>query len=122
MHKDVPIAKLALISQEVAPELENELIEKASKADIVIVGTSFRSHSGQVGLLTEQQIAVVEKIVRLGKKVIAVVSNPYVAGSTSLRRNSVCCYSTSKVSVQAASDVIPRSSRTERKASGHYSR
>lgn len=106
LHKDVPIAKLALISQEVAPELENELIEKASKADIVIVGTSFRSHSGQVGLLTEQQIAVVEKIVRLGKKVIAVVSNPYVAAQLPFVGTVICCYSTSKVSVQAASDVI----------------
>lgn len=83
-----------------------ELLGKASAADAVVVGTSFRSYAGQVGLLTTAQIDLLRRIKSINPNMVAIVSNPYVSSEIDFIGTVLCCYSTSKVAVKAAVDVL----------------
>lgn len=102
----VPQAELALFSPDINKEQEAELVRRAKEADVVIVGTSFRSRSGQVGMLTRQQLDALYAVHEVNPNVIAVVSNPYVTAQLKFIGTVLCCYSTSQVAVEAAVDVL----------------
>jgi len=106
IKESVPQAEFNLFAQDITPEQEEEIFTQAKNADIIIVGTSFRSRSGQVGLLTEGQLKLLKRICEVNKNVIAVISNPYVAAQINFIGTVVCCYSTSKVAVEGAVNVI----------------
>ena len=75
-------------------------------ADVIVIGTSFRSRSGQVGLLTDAQIDLLKQMHKVNPNIIAVVSNPYVSAQIQFIDTVLCCYSTSQVAVEAAVRVI----------------
>lgn len=97
---------LTLFAPDVDEEQTKEFVAKAKEADVVVFGTSFRSRSGQVGLLTEEQLKALKAVHEVNPNMIAVISNPYVAAQLPFIDSIVCCYSTSSVAVQAAVDVI----------------
>ena len=99
-------AELALFSQDATKEEEQALVAQAKESDIVIVGTSFRSRSGQVGLLTQRQLEILKAIHTVNPNIIAVISNPYVSAQLDFIDTIVCCYSTSRVAVDAAVNVL----------------
>lgn len=102
----VPQAELALFSPDATDEQIAQLSEQAKAADIVVFGTSFRSRSGQVGLMTNRQLEALKTVHAANPNMIAVVSNPYVASQLPFVDTIVCCYSTSSVAVEAAVNVI----------------
>lgn len=106
LAKYVPQAQLALFAPDATDEQIAELAKQAKAADIVVFGTSFRSRSGQVGLMTERQLDALKAVHAANPNMIAVVSNPYVASQLPFVDEIVCCYSTSSVAVEAAVDVI----------------
>ena len=106
LAKYVPQAQLALFAPDATDEQIAELAKQAKAADIVVFGTSFRSRSGQVGLMTERQLEALKAVHSANPNMIAVVSNPYVASQLPFVDEIVCCYSTSSVAVEAAVDVI----------------
>ena len=106
LEKYVPQAQLAHFSADITEEQAAELAEKAASADVVVFGTSFRSRSGQVGLLTAAQVDALRRIHDANPCMIAVVSNPYVSAQLGFVDSIVCCYSTSAVAVEAAVDVL----------------
>ena len=106
LAKHVPQAELALFAPDATDEQIEELAKQAKAADIVVFGTSFRSRSGQVGLMTERQLDALKAVHAANPNMIAVVSNPYVASQLPFVDEIVCCYSTSSVAVEAAVDVI----------------
>ncbi len=106
LAKYVPQAQLALFAPDATDEQIAELAKQAKAADIVVFGTSFRSRSGQVGLMTKRQLDALKAVHAANPNMIAVVSNPYVASQLPFVDEIVCCYSTSSVAVEAAVDVI----------------
>lgn len=106
LAKYVPQAQLALFAPDATDEQIAELAKQAKAADIVVFGTSFRSRSGQVGLMTKRQFDALKAVHAANPNMIAVVSNPYVASQLPFVDEIVCCYSTSSVAVEAAVDVI----------------
>lgn len=106
LAKYVPQAQLALFAPDATDEQIAELAKQAKAADIVVFGTSFRSRSGQVGLMTKRQLDALKAVHAAKPNMIAVVSNPYVASQLPFVDEIVCCYSTSSVAVEAAVDVI----------------
>lgn len=106
LAKYVPQAQLALFAPDATDEQIAELAKQAKDADIVVFGTSFRSRSGQVGLMTKRQLDALKDVHAANPNMIAVVSNPYVASQLPFVDEIVCCYSTSSVAVEAAVDVI----------------
>lgn len=106
LAKYVPQAQLALFAPDATDEQIADLAKQAKDADIVVFGTSFRSRSGQVGLMTERQLEALKAVHSANPKMIAVVSNPYVASQLPFVDEIVCCYSTSSVAVEAAVNVI----------------
>ena len=106
LAKYVPQTQLALFAPDATDEQIAELAKQAKAADIVVFGTSFRSRSGQVGLMTERQLDALKAVHAANPNMIAVVSNPYVASQLPFVDEIVCCYSTSSVAVEAAVDVI----------------
>lgn len=106
LAKYVPQAQLALFAPDATDEQIAELAKQAKAADIVVFGTSFRSRSGQVGLMTKRQLDALKAVHAVNPNMIAVVSNPYVASQLPFVDEIVCCYSTSSVAVEAAVDVI----------------
>ena len=106
LAKYVPQAQLALFAPDATDEQISELAKQAKAADIVVFGTSFRSRSGQVGLMTKRQLDALKAVHAANPNMIAVVSNPYVASQLPFVDEIVCCYSTSSVAVEAAVDVI----------------
>jgi beta-N-acetylhexosaminidase len=101
-----PNAKFSLFADQMNEKQIQELLEKASLVDAVVVGTSFRSYAGQVGLLTTAQINLLQRIKGINPNMIAVVSNPYVSAEIDFIGTVLCCYSTSKVAIKAAIDVL----------------
>ena len=106
LAKYVPQAQLALFAPDATDEQIAELAKQAKAADIVVFGTSLRSRSGQVGLMTKRQLDALKAVHAANPNMIAVVSNPYVASQLPFVDEIVCCYSTSSVAVEAAVDVI----------------
>ena len=106
LAKYVPQAQFALFAPDATDEQIAELAKQAKAADIVVFGTSFRSRSGQVGLMTKRQLDALKAVHAANPNMIAVVSNPYVASQLPFVDEIVCCYSTSSVAVEAAVDVI----------------
>ena len=106
LAKYVPQAQLALFAPDATDEQIAELAKQAKATDIVVFGTSFRSRSGQVGLMTKRQLDALKAVHAANPNMIAVVSNPYVASQLPFVDEIVCCYSTSSVAVEAAVDVI----------------
>ena len=106
LKNEIPTAELDLFEQEISEENRNRLLEKAKAFDVIIVGTSFRSRSGQVGLLTDSQIDLLRQMHEVNPNIIAVVSNPYVSAQLRFIDAILCCYSTSQVAVEAAVNVL----------------
>lgn len=106
LKETIPSAQLDLFSQQVDEDHKARLLKKAAEADVIIIGTSFRSRSGQVGLLTDPQIELLRQIHEVNQNIIAVVSNPYVSAQIRFIDTILCCYSTSQVAVEAAVNVI----------------
>ena len=106
LKESIPTAELDLFSQEQDEQHTAILLEKAKMADVIVIGTSFRSRSGQVGLLTDAQIDLLKQMHEVNPNIIAVVSNPYVSAQIQFIDTVLCCYSTSQVAVEAAVRVI----------------
>ena len=102
----VPQAQLTLFSPDASDEQIAEIAAQAKEADVVVFGTSFRSRSGQVGLLTDRQLAALKAVHDVNPNMIAVVSNPYVISQLPFIDEAICCYSTSSVAVEAAVNVL----------------
>lgn len=102
----VPQAQLTLFSPDASDEQIAEIAAQAKEADVVVFGTSFRSRSGQVGLLTDRQLAALKAVHDVNPNMIAVVSNPYVVSQLPFIDEAICCYSTSSVAVEAAVNVL----------------
>lgn len=82
------------------------VIKVAEGYDVILVGTSFRSYSGQVGLLTQSQVNLLKKVCEVNRRVIFIVSNPYVIAELPFAGTILVNYSTARVSVEATLDVI----------------
>ncbi|MCX6993415.1 MAG: glycoside hydrolase family 3 C-terminal domain-containing protein [Kiritimatiellaeota bacterium] len=82
------------------------LLAHAQTAEVIFIGTAFRSKSGQTGLLTAGQVSLMKEINALGKTVVYIVSNPYVLAELPFADTVLVAYGNNYTSIKAAADVV----------------
>jgi len=98
--------KFELFKGDIDETQKKALLDSAGRADTIIISTSFRSHAGQVGLLTQPQIDAIKAISETSENIVAVTANPYASAQIPFVGTVLCGYSTAKAMVQVIVGIM----------------
>lgn len=102
------ITEKIISTEAIDEEAEKTLLDLCRKAKVVIYNASFRSSSGQLGILTEAQLEFLKKIKKLNPSLILLAINPFIISQIPFIDTVIFAYSKNKYVLERVGNLLFR--------------